>query len=121
MPSRIPRPCSGSSTCPEPGTIRGRCPAHATEAEAERNRGREENREVYLSTRWRRESKAYLRENPWCAWSSGSGCYEGATDVDHIQPIGTPGVDPWDPSNWQPLCHRHHSVKTATENRHRRG
>lgn len=58
----------------------------------------------------------FLRQNPWC---ERPGCYDAATDVDHDKPIGTPGVDPWDWTNWRPLCHRHHSSKTATENRRR--
>lgn len=120
VPNRIPRPCSGSSTCPEPGTIRGRCPEHATEAEARRNHDRADNLDVYRSKRWRIESKHYLRANPWCSgYPEGTTCHDAATDVDHVIPLGTPGIDPFDRSNWQGLCHRHHSKKTATENRRR--
>jgi 5-methylcytosine-specific restriction endonuclease McrA len=118
MPSKIPRPCSGSSTCPHPGIYRGRCKEHATEHEADRNLDRTENVDVYRSKRWRTESRRYLRANPWCIGYRTT-CHQAATDVDHVTPIGTPGVDPFDPSNWQPLCHRCHSRKTATENRRR--
>lgn len=120
VPNRIPRPCSGSSTCPEPGTIHGKCQAHATEAEARRNETRADNLDVYRSPRWRTESKKYLRLNPWCSgYPEPGSCFSAATDVDHVEPIGTPGVDPFDPANWQPLCHRCHSKKTGTENRRR--
>ena len=39
-----------------------------------------------------------------------------ATDVDHIIPVEGP-LDPlfWDETNWQSLCHPHHSRKTNAE------
>lgn len=43
-----------------------------------------------------------------CAWP---GCGEAATNVDHVVPRPA-GGDEW--SNLQGLCHKHHSVKTAT-------
>jgi 5-methylcytosine-specific restriction protein A len=43
------------------------------------------------------------------------GRYVKATDVDHIKPHRGDNVLFWDQSNWQSLCHRHHSVKTRNE------
>ena len=43
------------------------------------------------------------------------GMYVRATDVDHITPHRGDRQLFWDESNWQPLCHRHHSMKTARE------
>jgi len=43
------------------------------------------------------------------------GCYTKATDVDHIVPHRGDQRLFWDESNWQALCHRHHSIKTRSE------
>lgn len=115
MTDRIYRPCSGSSSCPNPGTVRGRCPAHAAEWERARDLVRSEDRTIRNSARWQRLRRAFLRDNPWCSWPN---CFDAATDVDHITPISS-GGDPWNVANLQGLCHRHHSRKTATEDRRR--
>lgn len=113
MGGRIYRSCS-SPSCPHPGTVRGRCPAHASEAEAERNRGREVELKVYRSARWRRLRARILRARPWC--EDPGGCFEQATDVDHVVSIER-GGDPWDEGNLRPLCHPHHSRKTQAVDR----
>lgn len=97
--------------------MKGKCPLHAAEADAARNAGRARSLAVYRSARWRRLRARILRERPWCEHP---GCREPATDVDHITPIED-GGDPWDEDNLQPLCHPHHSEKTATVDRARRG
>jgi 5-methylcytosine-specific restriction protein A len=38
-----------------------------------------------------------------------------ATEVDHVTPHRGDAALFWLQSNWQPLCHRHHSEKTARE------
>ena len=38
-----------------------------------------------------------------------------ATDVDHVIPFRGDMSLFWDESNWQALCHRHHSMKTRRE------
>jgi 5-methylcytosine-specific restriction protein A len=38
-----------------------------------------------------------------------------ASIVDHIKPHKGNKVLFWDKNNWQPLCKRHHDIKTATE------
>ena len=46
------------------------------------------------------------------------GRYVLATDVDHIVPHRGDPVLFWDQSNWQALCHSHHSIKTSTRDMH---
>jgi 5-methylcytosine-specific restriction protein A len=41
-----------------------------------------------------------------------------ATVVDHIRPHRGDAALFWDPSNWQPLCKRHHDVKTRNEDQY---
>jgi 5-methylcytosine-specific restriction protein A len=43
------------------------------------------------------------------------GKYVKATDVDHIVPHRGNSKLFWDQGNWQPLCHKHHSIKTRRE------
>jgi 5-methylcytosine-specific restriction endonuclease McrA len=114
-PSRIARPCS-VYPCPEPATVKGKCAAHARQADTARNATRSGSLSVYRSTRWRRLRARLLRDRPWC--EDPAGCREAATDVDHVVPIAA-GGDPWDEGNLRPLCHRHHSRKTATIDRRR--
>lgn len=54
---------------------------------------------------------AVLRDHPWCQVP---GCTNMATDVDHVEPIEAGGA-PFDRSNLQALCKKHHSAKTALE------
>ena len=42
------------------------------------------------------------------------GRYRKASVVDHIIPHRGDEALFWDRSNWQALCHRHHSIKTRT-------
>jgi 5-methylcytosine-specific restriction endonuclease McrA len=52
----------------------------------------------------------YLRAHPSCAHP---GCPKAATDVDHIIARRDGGTDQWD--NLRPLCHPHHSQRTAAD------
>ena len=64
---------------------------------------------------WQKARKRYLEAHPLCAECMKEGKYVKATDVDHIVPHRGDSVLFWDQSNWQPLCHRHHSIKTRNE------
>jgi 5-methylcytosine-specific restriction protein A len=66
--------------------------------------------------RWRKARAAFLAEHPVCAHPS---CAQPAADVDHKIPHGGNYQLMWDQSNWQPLCHPHHSAKTRIENQGR--
>lgn len=66
---------------------------------------------------WQKARKRYLGqpEHIFCVECMKEGRYVRATDVDHIVAHrGDPRLF-WDESNWQPLCHRHHSIKTRRE------
>jgi 5-methylcytosine-specific restriction protein A len=62
--------------------------------------------------RWRKVRAAVLAQRPACEHP---GCDQAATDVDHRTPHKGDQSLMWDMSNLQPLCHAHHSLKTATE------
>ena len=72
-------------------------------------------RERGYDSRWRRASKAFLKDHPWCAECLRGGRLEAATQVDHIIPHKGDPVLFWDEKNWQGLCRRCHSRKTARE------
>lgn len=64
---------------------------------------------------WQRARKQYLEAHPLCVECMREGRYVKATDVDHIVPHRGDQKLFWDRSNWQALCHRHHSMKTRRE------
>jgi 5-methylcytosine-specific restriction enzyme A len=67
-------------------------------------------------SRWRKARKTYLSNHPLCCYCEKEGVVKLAEVVDHIIPHrGDSGLF-WDSkNNWQPLCKRHHDVKTASE------
>lgn len=66
---------------------------------------------LYTSSRWRRESKEFLRFYPDCVE-----CGKPAKICDHIIPHRGDTSLFWDRNNWQPLCWSCHSRKTFKEN-----
>lgn len=72
-------------------------------------------RKLYADKQWVKVSKSYLRDNPLCVDCAELGAIETATDVDHITPHKGDRKLFWDRKNWQALCHRCHSRKTARE------
>lgn len=107
--------------CRHPGcralTRQSYCDRHM--AEHQRSRGQQEHRlsaaRRGYGRKWRAESKEYLAEHPWCAECLKRDVHEPATEVDHIVPHKGNKRLFWDRKNWQGLCHRCHSVKTAKE------
>lgn len=88
--------------------------------------------ELYQSKRWRKTSRAYRINNPLCKqcqrdrdeWEAGGKIgrepvIKVATSVDHIKALKD-GGNPWDWSNLQGLCARHHNEKTLRENEGRK-
>ena len=65
--------------------------------------------------RWQKARASFLAEYPLCARCLAEGVTEAATVVDHVRPHRGSTELFWDRSNWQPLCKRHHDVKTMTE------
>jgi 5-methylcytosine-specific restriction protein A len=78
-------------------------------------------RRLYADPKWMRASKAFLRDNPLCVDCLELNVVEAATDTDHIEPHKGDRKRFWTRSNWQALCHRCHSRKTAHEVFHRKG
>ncbi len=76
------------------------------------------NKEIYQSSRWHRESKAFLKlpHNRLCRHCLNEGKTTLSRCTDHIIPISE-GGSIWDRSNWQGLCLTHHSQKTSKENK----
>ena len=66
-------------------------------------------------SRWRKARQQFLHSHPLCVECQKEGRYVKATDVDHIIPHRGDQKLFWDMSNWQALCHRHHSMKTRRE------
>ena len=75
----------------------------------------EELIKFYNSTKWRKISKAFLKNNPLCIV-----CKRPATLTDHIKEIKDGGSRySWD--NLQPMCNSCHNKKTAKERAKRGG
>ncbi|MCR5402454.1 MAG: HNH endonuclease [Butyrivibrio sp.] len=87
-------------------------PLHPEDARSAAGRG--------YDSRWRKARKLYLSqpEHMFCAECLKKGRYVRATDVDHIVPHRGDKKLFWDQSNWQPLCHSCHSIKTRNEDQY---
>ena len=72
------------------------------------------NNNIYNSRRWRKARKLYLEKHPLCILCKKEARLTAADVVDHIKPINQGGAV-WDQDNWQPLCHRHHNIKSGKE------
>lgn len=77
---------------------------------------RESSTQRGYTWRWRRYSKRYLQEHPWCKHCETDPLDMYAREVDHTVPVSGPD-DPrfWDPTNHQGLCSPHHKRKTVLE------
>jgi 5-methylcytosine-specific restriction protein A len=108
-------PWKPKSICSYPGcnelTHDRYCSKHKREVNKERN---EMNSKIY-NNRWRKASKAYLKDNPLCVHCKKEDRLTPATEVDHIIPHGGDMKRFWDKSNWQSLCKKCHSKKTTLE------
>lgn len=80
--------------------------------------------DLYHSTRWRRTSQLYRKDNPLCEQClRDKDCNKTTivrlgTSVDHIVALKD-GGNPWDWNNLQTLCALHHNRKTKLENERR--
>lgn len=115
MPRAIRRPCThpGCSALVDPPARR--CPAHTKQERVEVDIRRGSAASRGYDSRWRSARAAYLSHHPLCALCRAEGRYTPASDVDHIRPHRGNDDLFWDQSNWQPLCHKCHSQKTARE------
>ncbi|WP_280265356.1 HNH endonuclease [Nocardia wallacei] len=102
MPTRPPRLCN---KCRRPAPSGRRCICTPAWTGTNRYTGSGSTR------RWRNLRAAKLKDQPICEHP---GCSALASEVDHIEPVGT-GGDRYDWTNLQSLCHTHHAEKTAAE------
>lgn len=68
----------------------------------------------YHTSRWKKESRAYREANPLCVMCKAMGYLVPVKVVDHIVPLEICS-NPWDKSNWQPLCSKHNNSKAAED------
>ena len=111
MPSRPNTPCRhpGCAALVPYGTkyCEAHKPLHPEEVRSASARG--------YGRAWQKARKRYLEAHPVCVECLKEGKYVKATDVDHIVPHRGDQKLFWDQGNWQPLCHKHHSIKTRRE------
>jgi len=91
---------------PRPWTIR-----RSASQPAMANRPRDP---FYHTTRWKKESRAFRQAHPLCVECEKEGLVIPAEVTDHTIPKDI-CPDPWDWSNWQGLCKKHHSRKAAKD------
>nr|WP_232897181.1 HNH endonuclease signature motif containing protein [Pontibaca salina] len=87
----------------------------ASRAKAQTSPAAAQARRLYADPRWVSASRRFLRRHPLCADCGELGAVEPATQVDHIIRHRGDRKLFWDKSNWQALCQRCHSRKTARE------
>jgi 5-methylcytosine-specific restriction protein A len=102
----------GSKTSP-------RCTKHKTvQTQAGRSKYThhidDRGRNIYNTAKWRKIRRVHLLRNPLCVRCLKYNQSTLANVVDHILEIAD-GSDPYDMSNLQSLCPRHHNVKTGEE------
>lgn len=131
MPKARPRPCLQPG-CPALVHGGGYCDAHRPaqiEQGRERDRQRGSAAKRGYGGRWRKARDTFLARHPLCAACSTDERPVPARDVDHIVPHRlSEALDSgdherialaqslfWNSGNWQGLCQRCHSKKTARE------
>jgi 5-methylcytosine-specific restriction protein A len=94
-------------------------PAFAPTPEQQEEQRRARDRQRPTSTArgydadWRALRADVLEAEPWCRRCRGLGVMTRATDVDHVQPVAARPDLRLVRSNLMPLCHPHHSERTA--------
>lgn len=64
-------------------------------------------------SRWQKARRYYLDQHPLCVQCKRNGRITAANEVDHIDPHRGDMEKFWLETNWQALCKRCHSRKTA--------
>lgn len=89
---------------------------HTTNAETYHKRmyGEHEGRyqHFYKSSQWRKLSRRFLENNPICVQCYQEGVIRKADVVDHVVELRDDWSRRLDESNLQPLCYRHHNIKS---------
>jgi 5-methylcytosine-specific restriction protein A len=107
-------PSAPKRRCPRPGCREFvPCGEHKP---GQRSARAAENHKLYNTPAWRRASKAWLAAHPLCVECEREGSLKPANQVDHIKRWDGDLDLFWDSeTNWQSLCHSHHSAKTWRE------
>lgn len=113
MPMKPMTPCSHPG-CPELSAGRY-CDKHQKQVTKEYDLRRGSATQRGYDGLWRKARWRYLAEHPLCVECKKAGKLTPANTIDHIKPHKGDKALFWDESNWQSLCHRCHSVKTAKE------
>ncbi|ALC92070.1 HNH endonuclease [Bacillus sp. FJAT-18017] len=113
MPSKPKRPCSKPG-CPNL-TERKYCNQHKPVENNRYDNHRGTAAQRGYDSRWRKTRLGYLKKYPLCVHCQQEEKHIPATVVDHIIPHKGDKQLFWDKNNWQPLCKRHHDIKTAKE------
>lgn len=92
-----------------------RSPRQTTTARRHEPAVRQFSRDLYASPEWKAGRRQHLNANPWCVECLKTGRHKPATHVDHRTPHRGDLRLFWDRSNWDGLCHRCHSAKTARQ------
>ncbi len=112
MATRSKRPCAYPMCSALVDT--GYCDKHKKDKQIY-EKPRESAAERGYDSRWQKARQTFLEHNPLCIQCMDDNEIEPATVVDHIVPHkGDMGLF-WDKNNWQPLCKKHHDIKTAKE------
>jgi len=91
------------------------CPEHEQQHRKEKDKYRGSAHERGYTKQWSRSSKRFLTQNPLCIRCKDEGLIRAADVTDHIKPHKGDQVLFWNVDNWQPLCKRHHDIKTVKE------
>jgi 5-methylcytosine-specific restriction protein A len=117
MAMRPLKPCSAPACS---ALVRGKryCEKHellAEQPKREHDQRRGSSTQRGYGYKWQKYRLLFLKSNPLCVHCQAEGRVKAATDVDHIIPHRGDMKLFWDESNYQSLCHSHHSEKTASE------
>ena len=93
----------------------GLCPLHLKARNQRVDKERGSSAERGYGVRWRKARAYYLGQYPLCVMCQQEGHTTAATTVDHIIAHRGDYILMWDEGNWESLCTRHHSIKSATE------
>lgn len=70
---------------------------------------------LYNCAQWRKLSKSFLAENPYCVYCEKEGKATPSQVTDHIKPHNEDLDLFWDYNNLQPLCKKCHDTDKARE------
>ena len=116
MPHHPAHPCLISG-CNNMATDGGRCERHRRQVQSATDVARGTPAERGYTHQWRKARAMYIMRHPLCVecLRQSPQRFTPATEIDHIIPHRGNDRLFWDQSNWQALCKRCHSAKTAKE------